>query len=84
MRSSFNVLRERLSALRRAVRDPTAKQKEAYARYCHTLSAATLIAGGAIPFTVVETTPSVILRVVGAVILALVLFGWGALLLEEP
>ncbi len=77
------MLHDRVSAFRQALRDPSAKQKEAYARYCHTLSAAMLIAGGAIPFAGVETTPSVILRVIVAVVLALLLFGWGALLLEE-
>ena len=78
---------ERLSqftlALVRALRSPTAKQREAYARYCHTLSAAVLIAGGAIPFAAAETDPSVILRVAVASIVALLLFVWGALLLEE-
>ena len=75
--------REFASALHDAFRSPTAKQQEAYARYCHTLSAALLIAGGAIPFTVDETTLSVILRVSAAATVALVLFAWGALLLEE-
>jgi fructose-specific phosphotransferase system IIC component len=70
-------------ALETAFRSPTGKQQEAYARYCHTLSAAVLIAGGAIPFATAETTPSVILRVVAAGIVALLLFAWGALLLEE-
>lgn len=74
---------EMLSAISRAFRSPTAKQREAYARYCHTLSAAVLIAAGAMPFAAAETTPSVILRVVAAVMLALLLFGWGALLLED-
>ena len=40
-------------------------------------------AGGAIPFTVDETTLFVILRVSAAATVALVLFAWGALLLEE-
>lgn len=46
-------------AVEAAFRSPTGKQQEAYARYCHTLSAAVLIAGRAIPFAADETTPSV-------------------------
>jgi hypothetical protein len=53
------------------------------ARYCHTLSAALLLGGGAIPLTVDHVTASVILRVVGACVLALSLFVFGAVLLED-
>jgi len=70
-------------ALARALRAPTSRQKEAYARYSHTLSAALLIAGGAIPFTADEITASVILKVAGASALAVALFALGALLLQE-
>jgi hypothetical protein len=52
-------------------------------RVTATLFLQLLIAGGAIPFTVDETTLSVILRVSAAATVALVLFAWGALLLEE-
>ena len=71
------------AALGRALRSPTIKQKEAYARYCHTLSAAMLIAGGALPFAATEIDPSVILRATAAALLAVLLFVWGALLIEE-
>jgi hypothetical protein len=67
----------------RAFASPTAKQSEAYARYCHTLSAALLLAGGAIPLTVDQITLAVILRVAGACVLALLLFVWGVILLED-
>jgi hypothetical protein len=83
VRLSFNRLRLYWRALGRAFASPTAKQSEAYARYCHTLSAALLLAGGAIPLTVNQVTLPVILRVVGACVLALLLFVWGVILLED-
>jgi len=76
-------LQQYFRALGRVLASPTAKQKEAYARYCHTLSAALLLGGGAIPLTVDHVTASVILRVVGACVLALSLFVFGAILLED-
>jgi hypothetical protein len=42
-----------------------------------------LIAGGALPFAANEIDPSVILRATAAALLAVLLFVWGALLIEE-
>ena len=83
MKDRFAHLSVYLTALGLALRSPNLKQKEAYARYSHTLSAAVLIAGGAVPFTSNEFTISVILKAAAASVLAIALFGAGALLLKE-
>ena len=83
MKPVYEALSLYFTALGLALRSPNLKQKEAYARYSHTLSAAVLIAGGAVPFTSNEFTISVILKAAAASVLAIALFGAGALLLKE-
>ena len=82
-RLTLRNLKWLFGALRRAFRTPTPKQMEVYARYCHTLSAAALIAGAAIPFTESQPLVSTVLRTAIAMAGALLLFVSGALLLEE-
>jgi hypothetical protein len=50
-------------ALARLFRSPTPKQREAYARYLHTLSAAALIGAVTISFSDLAATASTALRV---------------------
>ena len=72
-----------LSALWDMLRSPRAKQKEAYARYCHTLSAAGVI--GSLTLVLSETTLTgfAAVRSVAMFIAAVLLFVPGAFLLRE-
>jgi hypothetical protein len=69
-----------LDALRAAFRTPTAKQKEGYSRYCHTLSAAALIGGTTLVFAESNENAFAISRVVLLALATIVFFLAGALL----
>lgn len=70
------------SAIRDAVAEPTAKQKEAYGRLAHTLSAASLIGAVTIPWTSTGWTLDMALRTFALVVSSVVLFVLGALFSE--
>jgi hypothetical protein len=67
-------------ALAAAFRSPSAKQKELYGRYFHTLSAAAAIGATTVLFAEVHPTPFVVVGVVGAAVIGVVLFLFGAVL----
>jgi hypothetical protein len=61
---------------------PNAKQNEAYARYCHTLSAAGVIGALTLIFSESPTTSSVALRSIAMFLAAVVLFIFGTLVVR--
>jgi hypothetical protein len=67
-------------ALLVAIRSPTSKQKEAYARYVHTLSAAGAIGSMTLVFSESPMTAFAVGRAGAMLVLAIVLFAAGALL----
>jgi hypothetical protein len=67
-------------ALKQATLEPTLKQKEAYARFLHTLSAASIIAAVSIIFTETAATSQVVSRVVGLLVCSVIYFIIGAIL----
>ena len=66
-----------------ALRAPSDRQKDLYARYCHTLSAAGIIGAISLVFADSEMTLSVLLRSSTMFVAAVVLFVTGALLTRE-
>ena len=72
-----------LLALGAGLRSPSVKQKEAYARYCHTLSAAGLIGTVTLVFSEPTLTLFGFLRAVAMLALAVLLFLSGTALLSE-
>lgn len=74
--------RRNLEGARNALRHPTPTQREALARYLHTLSAAALNGGATLPFTEAQITLYLVTRVAIALALAVGLFVAGALTLE--
>ena len=77
-------LSEWLQALGAALRSPTARQKEAHARYCHTISAAGLIGGVTLLFSESALTMFSVVRATAMLVVAVVLFISGMLFNEEP
>ena len=69
-----------LGELATAFRSPTLKQKEAYARFAHTLAAAGLIGAGALIFAELPLSAYVVLRALLMLLVGLVLFLYGTLL----
>ncbi len=65
-----------LIELNRAFRSPTLKQKEAYGRFCHTLSAASLIGAATLFFT--ESQASYVFRESIMILTGVLLFAVGA------
>jgi hypothetical protein len=65
------------------LRSPRAKQKEAYARYCHTLSAAGVIGSLTLVLSEAPLTGFAALRGVAMFISAVLLFVAGAFLSRE-
>jgi hypothetical protein len=63
-----------------AIRTPTLKQKEAYGRFCHTLSAASLIASVSVMFTETKANPDVMLKIGALGFWGVLLFWVGAVL----
>jgi hypothetical protein len=76
-------LRAARAEIRQAFRTPTARQKEAYARYCHTISAAGLIGAATVIFSDSALTVSALLRAASMLVVAVILFLSGTLLNKE-
>ena len=72
-----------LGASRNAFTRPTPKQKEAYGRFCHTLSAAALIGGATVALTEEMFTLSLLFRISIALIMAGLLFVVGAVFFKD-
>ena len=72
-----------LRALRKALRSPTAKQKDAYARYCHTLSAAGAIGAVTLVFSESTLTAFALFRAAAMLVLAVLLFLSGTAMFSE-
>ena len=72
-----------LLALGSALRSPTAKQKEAYGRYLHTLSAAGMIGAVTLIFPGSFPTTSAIVRATTMLLAAVILFLSGTVLIRE-
>jgi hypothetical protein len=70
-------------ALWSALRPPSGKQKDLYARYCHTLSAAAVIAAISLVFADYAMTLSLLLRSSTMFVAAVVLFAGAPLTREE-
>jgi hypothetical protein len=70
------------SRLARALKDPTQRQKEAYARFSHTLAAAAIIGAITLLFAEAVLTAVLIFRMTGLVIGGVVCFAVGVLLVE--
>jgi hypothetical protein len=77
---SESAVQRVLAELATAFRRPTIKQKEAYARFAHTLAAAGLIGAGALIFTELPLSAYVVVRAVLMLLVGLVLFLYGTLL----
>ena len=73
-------MRSLLMALDSSFRNPTSKQKEGYARYVQTLSAAAVIGAVTLAFAASESTTSVVSRVVAMALMGVVLFLLAAVL----
>jgi hypothetical protein len=73
-------LRKLIHAVDSAVKSPTAKQKEAYGRYFHTLSAASVVAAVSVMFTETQPTPYVIARITTLALWGMLLLLVGAIL----
>jgi hypothetical protein len=73
----------RFRALRRSLISPSVKQKEAYARYCHTLSAAALIGAMTLFFSDSPLTASSATRGGTLLVFSVILFLFGPLFTEE-
>lgn len=69
--------------LAKALTDPTQRQKEAYARFMHTLAAAAVIGAITLLFTEGAISSALVYRMTGLVIGAVVCFAGGVLLLER-
>lgn len=69
-----------LDETKSAFRTPTLKQKEAYGRLSHTLSAASLIGSVTVMFTETEATAYVVSKVAALVFWGVLLFWVGAIL----
>jgi hypothetical protein len=65
------------------LRSPMARQKDAYARYCHTLSAAGVIGSLTLVLSEATLTGFAAVRSVAMFIAAVLLFVAGAFLLRE-
>lgn len=74
----MNKLAELMQAARDAFAMPTLKQKEAYGRYCHTLSAACVVGGVTVIFTETQVGPHTMLRILALAFNAVLLFVAGA------
>ena len=68
------------SEIRQAFKAPTAKQKDAYARFLHTLAAAAVIGEATLIFAEGAVTWTAIGRIVGLTISGILCFIAGALL----
>lgn len=66
--------------LKQPIYEPTLKQKEAYARFFHTLSAASIIGMVSIIFTESSPTFQVVVRIIGLLLSAVLCFFAGAIL----
>ena len=73
----------RFGALRRSLISPSVKQKEAYARYCHTMSAAALIGAMTVFFSDSPLTISAGFRAAAMLVVGVILFLTGMVLNEE-
>lgn len=73
-------LKKLLSDAKSAVRTPTLKQKEAYGRFLHTLSAASLIGAVTVTFTEPYPTASVCAKVAALVFWSCLLLWVGGIL----
>lgn len=69
-----------LEETKKAFRTPTLKQKEAYGRLSHTLSAASLIGAVTVMFTETQATAYVVSKVAALVFWGVLLFWVGAIL----
>lgn len=73
-------LRKLVQETKSAIKTPTLKQKEAYGRFAHTMSAASLIGSVTVMFTEPSLTVSVGSRIGALVFWGVLLFWVGALL----
>jgi hypothetical protein len=71
------------AALRTAFRSPSVKQREAYTRFFHTLSAAGLIGGVTVVFSESPLTLLASARSIGMFVTAAILFCVGVLFTQE-
>jgi hypothetical protein len=62
---------------------PNSKQREAYARYCHTLSAVAMVGLVTLIFSELSLTAPVVLRAVSMLVAGVVLLVIGTSLLRE-
>jgi hypothetical protein len=69
-----------LAELKNAFSAPTLKQKEAYGRFCHTLSATALVGAVTVLHLDIEPTWYITKRFIALVLSAVVLFVVGAML----
>ncbi len=77
MKKRLNLL---LQETKSAFRAPTLKQKEAYGRLSHTLSAASLIGAVTVMFTETHATAYVVSKIAALVFWGVLLFWVGAIL----
>lgn len=73
-------LRNLLTETKSAFQTPTAKQKEAYGRLCHTICAASWIGAVTVIFTETQATPFVLAKIGALIFWGVLLFWTGALL----
>jgi hypothetical protein len=73
----LNKLRHELND---AFKTPTTKQKEAYGRFCHTLSAAAIVGLVTVVHMDSELTPFIAKRAFALVVCSVILFAIGAAL----
>lgn len=73
-------LNQLLLETKSAFRNPTLKQKEAYGRLAHTLSAASLVGAVTVMFTETVATPYVVAKIGALVFWGVLLFWTGAIL----
>jgi hypothetical protein len=71
-------------ALKRGFTAPTVRQREAYARFAHTLAAASVIGVVTIAFAQDSMTMAVLWRVIGLATTGVACFSVGILLLDDP
>ena len=78
-----NRLTERFLALWTVMLSPNVKQRDAFARYCHTLSAAGTLGALTLIFSEAPITYSIAWPATAMFLVAVLLFVFGALVLEE-
>ena len=70
------------AALVRAFRSPTQRQLEAYGRFCHTLSAASLVGAVTLVFTEYDGVSATVFRAPLLALAAMLLFSIGSVFCE--